>query len=97
VQFFVGIKLHAVALAMCTNVPSLMIEYRPKCREFATTLGVERFCVRSDSLDVAQMLALISVLQDQGREVSRTMHARATIVRDRIQELSKAILSSNGW
>lgn len=96
-ELFVGIKLHAVALAMCTNVPSLMIEYRPKCREFATTLGVERFCVRSDSLDVAQMLELISVLQDQGREVSRTMHAHATVIRDRIRELSKSILSSNGW
>jgi len=96
-QLFVGIKLHAVALAMCTNVPSLMIEYRPKCREFASTMGVESFCVRSDSLDVAQMMDLVAQLEAHGPETSRTMHASAMVIRDRIAALSKSILSSHGW
>ncbi|MCK4999762.1 MAG: polysaccharide pyruvyl transferase family protein, partial [Anaerohalosphaera sp.] len=31
VSVFVGIRLHAVALATCAYVPSVMLEYRPKC------------------------------------------------------------------
>lgn len=30
-QAFVGLKLHAVVLAMCAHVPSILLEYRPKC------------------------------------------------------------------
>lgn len=96
-QMFVGIKLHAVALAMCTNVPSLMVEYRPKCREFATTMGVQDFCVRSDTLDVAQMLSLLATLEARGAETSRTLYEHALVIRNRIRELSRSILSSHGW
>jgi polysaccharide pyruvyl transferase WcaK-like protein len=96
-QVFVGIKLHAVALAMCSNVPSLMIEYRPKCREFATTMGVQDFCVRSDALDVAQMLALVDDLRARGRETATVMQAHAAAIRERLVALSKSLLSSHGW
>ena len=97
VQVFVGIKLHAVALAMCSSVPSLMIEYRPKCREFATTMGVQDFCVRSDTLDVGQMLALVDDLKARGRETAVVMNAQGNIIRGRLEALSKSLLSSHGW
>lgn len=93
-QLFVGIKLHAVALSMCTGVPSWMVEYRPKCRESATTIGVEDFGVCSDSLDVDKMMALLSTLEADGRATSRVTHDHATIDGDRIRELSRSLLSS---
>jgi polysaccharide pyruvyl transferase WcaK-like protein len=96
-QVFVGIKLHAVALAMCSSVPSLMIEYRPKCREFATTMGVQQFCVRSDALDVEQMLALVDQLRARGPETAAVMHAEAATIRERLVALSRRMLSEHGW
>jgi len=91
-QVFVGIKLHAVALAMCSNVPSLMVEYRPKCREFATTMGVEKYCVRSDSLSVPQMLALVEELRTSGSAVVDIMHQHAQVIRGRLVALSNTIV-----
>src|SRR5205085_3462854 len=39
---FLGVKLHSVILAMCAGVPSVMIEYAPKCRDFMCSMGVDR-------------------------------------------------------
>lgn len=94
---FIGIKLHAVALAMCANVPSLMVEYQPKCREFATTLGVDEFCVRSDSIDVEQALALVATLRTDGKRVASQMHEHAQAIRRRICDLSSTLLRQHGW
>jgi len=91
-QVFVGIKLHAVALAMCSNVPSLMIEYRPKCREFASTMGVENYCIRSDSLDVPRLLDLVVELQSSGDTVSASMHQHAQTIRNRLVQLSSTLV-----
>lgn len=96
-SLFIGIKLHANALAMCTNVPTLMIEYRPKCLEFASTLGVQEFCVRSDSLDVDQMLERVATLRTRGPAVAAQMHEQAQVIRNRILDLSKRLLREHGW
>ena len=47
VLFVVGFS---VVFAMCAHVPSLMIEYRPKCLDFMKSVGQERFTVRTDQL-----------------------------------------------
>ncbi|HEX7638723.1 MAG TPA: polysaccharide pyruvyl transferase family protein [Burkholderiaceae bacterium] len=96
-QVFIGIKLHAVALAMCSSVPSLMIEYRPKCREFAATMGAEDYCVRSDALDVGQMLALVDDLRTRGAAQAATMRQHALEIRGRLESLSRSLLSTHGW
>ncbi len=53
---FVGMKLHAVALATCAFVPSIMVEYRPKCLDYMASIGQEEFTIRSDSLDGLDLL-----------------------------------------
>ena len=96
-QVFVGIKLHACALAMCANVPTLIVEYRPKCREYASTMGVEQFCVRSDGMDAEQMLELVSTLKARGPEISERLHRCAQVIRARIVALTASIRERHGW
>jgi hypothetical protein len=48
VSVFIGIKLHAVALATCAGVPSIMLEYRPKCRDYMESIGQGHLCERVD-------------------------------------------------
>jgi polysaccharide pyruvyl transferase WcaK-like protein len=96
-QVFVGIKLHACALAMCAGVPTLMVEYRAKCREFAGTIGVEEFCIRSDSLDARRMLELVEQLKARGPAIAAGMHQRAQVIKQRIVALSKDLLTRHGW
>jgi hypothetical protein len=42
-EVFVGIKLHSVVLASALGVPSLMLEYEPKCLDFQRSIGREQF------------------------------------------------------
>lgn len=61
---FIGTKLHAVAIAMCAGVPSAMVEYRPKCRDFMASIGALEWSIRLDKadtdwfIDMAERLAL---------------------------------------
>jgi polysaccharide pyruvyl transferase WcaK-like protein len=47
---FLGLKLHSVVFPFCRGVPSIMVEYRPKCRDFMKTLGAEERCLRCDQI-----------------------------------------------
>ncbi|MFC1462249.1 polysaccharide pyruvyl transferase family protein [Verrucomicrobiota bacterium] len=49
---FVGEKLHSVVMASCVYTPSIMLEYRPKCRDFMQSIGREEWTYRTDELDV---------------------------------------------
>ena len=57
---FVGMKLHATALATCTYVPSVMVEYRPKCRDFMRAIGQDEATVRSDVFEAEQVWEVVS-------------------------------------
>lgn len=50
---FVGMKLHAVVLSTCAYVPSIMVEYRPKCRDYMKSIRQEEFAFRGDNFDGA--------------------------------------------
>lgn len=97
VQVFVGIKLHACALAMCSGVPTLIVGYREKCREFAVSVGAQDFCPRSDTLEVGQMLEMVDQLRTRGRAIADEMLAHSHAIRQRLVDVSRGILSRHGW
>jgi hypothetical protein len=82
---------------MCAGVPTLMVEYRAKCREYAGTMGTEAFCLRSDTLDGAQMLEVVEQLKARGLEVAAAMHPRAQAIKQRITALARDTLGRHGW
>lgn len=43
-------RLHAAVLAAAVGTPFVALEYRPKVRDFATSVGFERFTLRTDDL-----------------------------------------------
>lgn len=69
---FVGVKLHAVALAACAGVPSASIAYQPKCLDFLASIGLERLAVRSDQMSRGELARVIDELVDDGESISRT-------------------------
>jgi hypothetical protein len=46
----VGERLHACVIAAAVGTPFVPIEYRPKLRDFAASVGVEELVIRSDQL-----------------------------------------------
>ncbi|HUG08101.1 MAG TPA: glycosyltransferase [Acidimicrobiia bacterium] len=49
-EVVVGERLHACVLAAAFGTPFVPIEYRPKLRDFAASVGVEHLVIRSDEL-----------------------------------------------
>ena len=52
----VNLKLHAGFLAAAANVPLVSLEYQPKCRDFAASIGWEEFVIRTDRLQTGRLL-----------------------------------------
>jgi len=65
---FLGLKLHSVVLPFCRGVPSIMLEYRPKCRDFMKTVGAEDRCLRCDQMTSQQLVKQVfSAYEDAER------------------------------
>jgi len=65
---FVGEKLHSVVLASASYVPTLALEYHPKCLDFQRSLGRERFTVRTDALEPAALAEQVRDLAERRDE-----------------------------
>jgi polysaccharide pyruvyl transferase WcaK-like protein len=61
----IAVKLHAAILAAVANVPFVMIEYQPKCRDFTASIGWERFTIRSDEAASQDILDTVHCLADR--------------------------------
>lgn len=59
---FVGEKLHSVVLAYCANTPAVMLEYRPKCRDFMASIDMESLNVRTDQLNAFKLKEMVEDL-----------------------------------
>lgn len=80
---FVGMKLHAAALAACAYVPSVMLEYRPKCRDFMQAIGQDEATIRTDKFKAEQVWEIVS-------EWNSNRSAASGALYDAIRPLSKA-------
>lgn len=72
ISVFAGMKLHATMLAACAYVPSLMVEYDPKCMDFMRSIGQGGSVVRTDRFNAAEVWQTLSAWND-----ARTAESRA--------------------
>ena len=79
---FVGMKLHATILATCALTPSVMLEYRPKCRDYMQYIGQEEFSVRTDEFRAGTVWDILSEWNQHRKTVASVLadaiHARQT-------------------
>ena len=55
----IAFKLHAGVLAAAANVPVIILEYQPKCRDFALSIGWDRFTIRTSQLTRQKLLDMV--------------------------------------
>lgn len=73
---FVGEKLHSVVLATAVFVPSLMLEYRPKCLDFQRSLGPASHTIRTGSFVAQDVVAKVEELSlDRERQQAALIEA----------------------
>jgi hypothetical protein len=56
---FVGMKLHATVLATCALTPSIMLEYRPKCRDYMQSIGQDAFTFRTNDFRAGHLWEIV--------------------------------------
>jgi len=71
---FVGMKLHAVALATVAYVPSVMLEYRPKCRDYMQSIGHDHMTIRTDRVRAEQIWEIVSTLNSRRQAAAKALY-----------------------
>jgi len=80
---FVGMKLHSVALAMCAYVPSVMLEYRPKCRDFMLSIDQQDNNIRTDEFKADYVWEKVKAWDADRPRASRLLYDVIRPVADR--------------
>ena len=65
-EAIVAERLHAAVIGAACGTPSVMIEYRPKLRDFARSVEQDDYVVRSDELSPAKLASLLRELLAEG-------------------------------
>lgn len=95
---FVGMKLHATALACCAYVPSVMLEYRPKCRDFMQSIGQDEVTLRTDTVKAGQAWEIVSAMNLKRPEAARALYDAirplATAQRDKANQLVQTMIKA---
>lgn len=92
---FVGLKLHATALALGAGVPSVMLGYRPKCLDFMDSVGLGEHIVRLDQLRAGDLAARVRALRERGGEQHEVFTTNAgklgTAFRDALASVKREV------
>jgi polysaccharide pyruvyl transferase WcaK-like protein len=80
---FVGTRLHSVVLATCAYVPSVMLEYRPKCRDYMMSIGHEDHVIRTDEFRGEAVWDFVKYLNSRHAVSSEVLYKSIKPLRDR--------------
>jgi polysaccharide pyruvyl transferase WcaK-like protein len=62
-DLFIGQKLHATIMACMQRIPSIMIEYQPKCRDFMASVAMEEYVIKTSDCTPEVLLSLVKRLR----------------------------------
>jgi polysaccharide pyruvyl transferase WcaK-like protein len=53
-KFIIGMKLHAIVTAASLGIPYISLAYRNKCVDFSESIGLEKYCIKTDIIGLAE-------------------------------------------
>lgn len=71
---FVGERLHSTILAALIGIPTVMIEYQPKCMDFMRSIGRDEWNFRTDRITGRQLREAVVALHDE-----RDSHVKSSL------------------
>jgi polysaccharide pyruvyl transferase WcaK-like protein len=90
----IGERLHAVVLAAAMDTPFVAVEYRPKLRDFAASIGREDVVVRTDEIERLDEVVDLA-LERSAEHTGETAEAVAAL-RDRQRNAAELLRSTLG-
>lgn len=71
---FIGQKLHATIMATMLRIPSIMIEYQPKCRDYMASVGMEKWVIKTSECNPELLLDTVQRLSDQSKAIQQELN-----------------------
>lgn len=81
----IGPRLHLCILAAAVGVPFLSVMYKPKCLDFAMSVGMEDWVLRSDSFSAAQAGELLMNLESNYQALQEDLSVRVEALQDELR------------
>lgn len=94
---FIGQKLHSTIMACMLRIPSIMIEYQPKCRDFMASIDMERWVAKTSECSPDYVVAMFNNLRTQYDSVQSTIDSHILDYRamqhEQARKIEKNLLS----
>lgn len=88
-------KLHSAVFGACGISPIVMLEYRPKCKDFMSSLQLEHYSLRTDRLKKSLILDSIHEAYQDRTNLQHHIHTRASRFRLLLESELKHYFSAN--
>ncbi len=91
-KMVVGEKLHSLGLSAAAGTPFIALEYQPKCRELAQSVGFEKYVIRTDRASEGRIMGLFWNLSDAYEEMKEVLEAKVDFYRKRQKQFAMRII-----
>jgi len=88
-RLVIGEKLHSIVLAAAAGTPFVALEYRPKCRDFAESVGCGPMVLRTDNFSADDILAKVEEIEHGYEAVRQALHDRVAQHRNSLRRAAR--------
>lgn len=90
-HILIGEKLHSIVFSAATYTPFISIEYRPKCRDFAETMGLGQCIVRTDEVTAEKIMMIFSRILGNWIGIYKKLAKNVKFYRNKLRKAAKWI------
>jgi polysaccharide pyruvyl transferase WcaK-like protein len=87
----IGEKLHSIVFAAAAGTPFISLEYRPKCRDFAESVGCGHMVLRTDSFSSDALLARVEDVKHHYDALREGLLARVSQHRESLRRAARDV------
>lgn len=73
---FMGQKLHSTIIACMDRIPSIMIEYNPKCKDFMKSINMDEYMLKTSDFSAEKAYKLLNLLYTQKLQVVHKLNKK---------------------
>jgi hypothetical protein len=91
-KVLIGEKLHSLGLSAAAGTPFIGLEYQPKCRELAQSVGFENYTIRTDQVSEDKIMKLFNNLSDNYEEMRKQLTAKVDVYQKKQKQFAIRII-----
>ena len=91
-HILIGEKLHSTVFSASTYTPFISLGYRPKCLDFAKSVGFEKYLIRTDEMTAEKVMKLFYNLSDNWSEMHQQLIRNVKKYRRKLRKFATQII-----